>query len=284
MENEQFLLHVSHGPKGVSRFNILTSILNTVLPPFVLTLRNDICNLIVWFCAGSVSSNINGIVNGDDSPTGYAALDDRAIIKPDGSIDLKAIFDPKFASLVLECLKSHFKTFTTQVLDLFWERLDQAKEFLIDQLRDLIGLSRFLILFADETRGASVAKLETGCVVFDEVAEEVEEEEYEPTGPLRLYSLRGTGRNVQRPEDFVAWLVESILGEFRTRTASDLDGEGDGRSKMESTNGGSAMSSSTPFAGLCVWMGERVAPVHEVKLQGDDLEKVEQEMSNNKQA
>ncbi|KAG0332637.1 hypothetical protein BG000_009856 [Podila horticola] len=214
---------------------------------------NDICNLIVWFCAGSVSSKINGSVNGDDSPTGHAALDDRGIIKPDGSIDLKAIFDPKFASL--------------------------AKEFLIEQLRDLIGLSRFLIPFGDETRGASVAKLETGCVVFDQVAEEeVEVEEYEPTGPLRLYSLRGTGRNVQRPEDFVAWLVESILGEFRTRTASELDGEGEGRSKMESTTGGSAMSSSTPFAGLCVWMGERVAPVHEVKLQGDDFEKVEQEM------
>lgn len=66
-----------------------------------------------------------------------------------------------------------------------------------------------------------MAKLETRRAEFNqalvEEVEEVEEEEeveYELTGPLHLYSLRGTGRSVQRSEDFVAWLAESILGEF----------------------------------------------------------------------
>lgn len=50
-------------------------------------------------------------------------------------------------------------------------------------------------------------------------------------------------------------------------TASDLEGEADGRSKVKGTIGGSSMLSSmlssTPLAGLCGWMGERVAPMHE---------------------
>lgn len=102
-----------------------------ILPPFVLTLRNDICNLLVWLYAGSVGSKIDGSFNGEDI-SARPAIDDRLLIKPDGSIDFKDIFDPNVASLLLECLKSHFKAFTKLLLDLFWERFGEAKEFLID--------------------------------------------------------------------------------------------------------------------------------------------------------
>lgn len=36
-----------------------SSILNTILPPFVLALHNDIRNLLIWFCAGSVGSAVS---------------------------------------------------------------------------------------------------------------------------------------------------------------------------------------------------------------------------------
>lgn len=170
--------------------------------------------------------------------------------------------------MVLECLKSHFKAFTKPLLDLFWERLGEAKEFSIDQLRSLIDLPRFLIPFGDEVGSASVAKLEAESTELDQTLVKEVEEEQELSGPL-LHSLQGTSRNVQRSEDFVVWLVESILDEFRTLFASDLDGVVDGRSKVESTGGASSMLSSTPFAGLCTWMGKRVLSVHEVESQGE---------------
>ncbi|KAF9021600.1 hypothetical protein BGZ52_001612 [Haplosporangium bisporale] len=87
VENEQFLLRVSHAPR------------------------------------------IDGSFNSEDISARQGTLGDRALIRPDGSIDFKDIFDPKVASLVLECLKSHFKAITKLLLDLFWERLGEAKEF-----------------------------------------------------------------------------------------------------------------------------------------------------------
>lgn len=137
---------------------------------------------------------------------------------------------------------------------------------MIDQLRSLIGLPRFLIPFRDEVGAASMVKLEAKSTELDQTLVKEVEEEQEFSRPL-LNSLRGTSRNVQRSEGFVAWLVESILDEFRTLFASDLDGVACDRSKVESTGSAFSMLSSTPFAGLCGWMGERVLSVDEVESQ-----------------
>lgn len=123
---------------------------------------------------------------------------------------------------------------------------------MIDQLRSLTGLPRLLIPFGDEVDGASVVKLEAESTELDQTSVKEVEEEQEFSRPL-LNSLRGTSRNVQRSEDFVVWLVESILGEFRTLFASDLDGVADSCSKVESIGSASSILSSIPFAGLCGW-------------------------------
>jgi hypothetical protein len=133
------------GPRAVSRASILTSILNTFLPPFILRFRADMRNFLYWICSPNASAHIDGKdASGDDSWAKSVAQDDvNKLIHPDGSIDLKSIWDPKIATLALECIKDHAQIFWNEVTSLVGTRFTQIKEFLVNQLRGLIGLPQF---------------------------------------------------------------------------------------------------------------------------------------------
>lgn len=136
---------VFQGPRAVSRFSILTSILNTFLPPFILRFRADLRNFLFWICSRNASAHIDGKdASGDDTWAKKVTQDDiDKLIHSDGSIDLKSIWDPRIGALALECIKSHAQVFWNEVSSLVGTRFTETKEFLVGQLRGLIGLSQF---------------------------------------------------------------------------------------------------------------------------------------------
>ncbi|KAF9537840.1 hypothetical protein EC957_007579 [Mortierella hygrophila] len=136
---------VFQGPRVVSRFSIFTSILNTFLPPFILRFRADLRNFLFWICSPNASAHIDGKdASGDDTWARKVAQDDMdKLIHPDGSIDLKSIWDPSVGPLALECIKSHAHVFWNEVSSLVGTRFTQIKEVFVDQLRGLIGLPQF---------------------------------------------------------------------------------------------------------------------------------------------
>ncbi|KAF9423460.1 hypothetical protein BGZ94_008284 [Podila epigama] len=226
--------------KAVSRIDILSSILNTLLPPLVLTLRADIRNLIIWFCNGALGNKIDNNNKISDQELAlrqqHALEEDRQLINAtDGSISLVHIFDPKAATFALECLKSFFNLFSSAIIEKALTRFTEAKEFLMDQLRGLIGLPRFLIPFSEGHHGESGAahpgnpaspitaeKLEQAQEQDqdqDQDQEQEQEQEQEITvtdnhQPLKEFTLQHV-KNIQRTQDFMSWLIGDILSQFR---------------------------------------------------------------------
>ncbi|KAG9062931.1 hypothetical protein KI688_004528 [Linnemannia hyalina] len=136
---------VFQGPRAVSRVSIFTSILNTFLPPFILRFRADLRNFLFWICSPNSSVHIDGKdASGDGTWARKVTQDDiDKLIHPDGSIDLKSIWDPSVGPLALECIKSHAQVFWNEVSRLVGTRFTQIKEVFIDQLRGLSGWPQF---------------------------------------------------------------------------------------------------------------------------------------------
>ncbi|KAG0376273.1 hypothetical protein BGX24_007988 [Mortierella sp. AD032] len=141
---------VFKGPRAVSRVSILTSIINTLLPPFILHFRADLRNFLYWICSPTSSAHINGRdTSGDDSWAEKIAKEDAdKLIHPDGSIDLKALWDPRIGTIVLDCIRSHAQNVVNEVVGLAGTRFTEIKEFLVAQLRGLIGLPKWLLPFS----------------------------------------------------------------------------------------------------------------------------------------
>ncbi|KAF9345132.1 hypothetical protein BGX26_003491 [Mortierella sp. AD094] len=135
--------HGSSGPSGVLRLSMFTLIVNELMPPILLQARADLRNLIIWLCSPPSSSvHIDGTdKNGDDTEVRKAlAADARALFNCGTDLDIKDIWDSRVGQLAMECLKVHWKIFTNELMNLAWERVDEGKELLIDELRNAIGL------------------------------------------------------------------------------------------------------------------------------------------------
>ncbi|KAG0343581.1 hypothetical protein BG004_005202, partial [Podila humilis] len=333
-EQPQYLLKLhrldqkKNYPKSVARFSILSSVLDTILPPFVSSMRKDIRNIIIWFLSGALAPKINGaVIHMNPALEAAAAGEDQETTifhrttttttsvgtnDNDGDFSivetLKDIFDPKMATLVLDCVKAHFHMATQALVDLFWTRIGDAKEFLINQILGLIGLPAITSSGGGTSVLVSLLTGGQGQVGRMEVDEKEENSEItmnetvasSSSGPLTKYSLQSGGKNVQRTGEFVGWIVDSVLAEFE-KTASSMAGSDSDYasapdaaaadnimtlkasvSKMESneeddtidnkgqpdsgTNGaGSRITGTSPFDGICSWMGDRVEAAQHMK-------------------
>ncbi|KAF9152365.1 hypothetical protein BG015_005358 [Linnemannia schmuckeri] len=125
---------VFQGPQAVSCISILTSILNTLLPPFILRFRADLRNFLFWICSANRRRHMAQKVTQDATDK---------LIHPDGSIDIKSIWDSSVGAIALKCIKNHAQVFWNEVSSLVGTRFTQKKKLLIAQLRGLIGLPQF---------------------------------------------------------------------------------------------------------------------------------------------
>ncbi|KAG0049371.1 hypothetical protein BGZ83_005857 [Gryganskiella cystojenkinii] len=127
----------------------LLKAVNIFAAPLILQLRADIRNLLFWLCSSNPGPHIDGKnSSGDDSEARQLVSHERAtLVQPDGSVEFKEILDPRLVPTVLGCLKHHWDIFVKEILDLFWKRFTSAKEFLVDQIRALIGLPQYLTPF-----------------------------------------------------------------------------------------------------------------------------------------
>ena len=134
---------------------LLLKFLNVLAPPFILQLRADLRNLLFWLCSPNPGAHIDGKDGeGNDTIARQLAAEDRAtLVHPDGSVDFKEIWDVRLGSMALACLTSHWNVFLKEILDLSWKRFTYVKEFLIDQLRGLIGLPQYMVPFLSGASG-----------------------------------------------------------------------------------------------------------------------------------
>ncbi|KFH67744.1 hypothetical protein MVEG_06476 [Podila verticillata NRRL 6337] len=130
-------------PNFKATFDVVPVIMN-LLKPLVLNLRADIRNTLIWLCQGEPGSTIKGRASADDAAKQALADDQAAIVHPNGTIYFMDLFDPRPGSMALDCVKGHGSSVLKGVADLFWERLTQLKEYLMEQLRVAIGLPRYL--------------------------------------------------------------------------------------------------------------------------------------------
>lgn len=115
-----------------------------LLKPLVLNLRADIRNTLIWLCQGEPRSTIEGRARADDAAKQALADDQAAIAHPNGTVYFMDLFDPHLGSIALDCVKGHGSSVLKGMTDLFWERLGQLKEYLMEQLRVAIGLPRYM--------------------------------------------------------------------------------------------------------------------------------------------
>ncbi|KAF8924374.1 hypothetical protein BGZ58_001840 [Dissophora ornata] len=236
--DQQLRLLRASGPKGVSRVSILTSVLNTLLTPVVLQTRADIRNLLIWLCSpGSVAHIDSRDANGDDAEARKMfEADVKSLIHPDGSIDLQSIWDPRVGKLALDCFNSHWREFTGEFMRLVWKRLDQGKEFLVGELRGLIGLPKLTAPLkttiqgqkqhqpseSDDQNGVGGENEGLGVNVVTESNQYHAEDEKKDSkewsqgmSPKATEGPRGLSF-IQRNEDtsnaFASWFVESVVG------------------------------------------------------------------------
>ncbi|KAG0350323.1 hypothetical protein BG005_010165 [Podila minutissima] len=153
-------------PPNPSRFDILPVIM-ALLKPVVLNLRADIRNTLIWLCQGEPGSTIDGKVAVDKAAKQALLADQTAVVHPNGTIYFMDLFDPNLGKIALDCVQGHSSSVLKGVTDLFWTRLGQMKEFLLEQLRVAIGLPKFPV-------GAEGLEMEGGDL--QEVAKAVDAE------------------------------------------------------------------------------------------------------------
>lgn len=138
-----------------------------LLKPVVLNLRADIRNTLIWLCQGEPGSTIDGKAAVDKAAKQALLADQTAVVHPNGTIYFMDLFDPNLGKIALDCVQGHSSSVLKGVTDLFWTRLGQMKEFLLEQLRVAIGLPKFPV-------GAEGLEMEGGDL--QEVAKAVDAE------------------------------------------------------------------------------------------------------------
>ncbi|GJJ73393.1 hypothetical protein EMPS_05751 [Entomortierella parvispora] len=224
--------------------------------PFILQLRTDIRNVLIWICFGAVGSPIDGKIRGSTDISDKEAVNDKiAVTHENGTLFLQDIFDPRVATLALDCLTFHFKTLLTEIQSLFWTRLNDAKEFLLEQVRSLIPLPRFLIPFSDEIgQGEIMVEVQED----ENAGVEGTNGELSVSQQMRLEQEQETGR--QKPEDaFARWLVANVMTELKVNTDSSASIQKTAEwRKARSRNREEASSSAAPLSSECAWLRDRL--------------------------
>ncbi|KAF9902809.1 hypothetical protein EC991_004544 [Linnemannia zychae] len=281
------------GPRAVSRASILTSIINTLLPPFVLRFRADLRNFLFWICSPNASAHIDGKdSNGDDSlAQKFAQEDVDKLIHPDGSIDLKALWDPRIGTLALECLKSHASIFVNEVVSLAGTRFTQIKEFLIAQLRGLIGLPKWLLPFSfddptlvaqstisspglqEQSTEQEIKGLETqGIDKLADLEVPIQDQQRKHGRPSpasdRAQNLRVIQRidpvvaNTHKADEFLTWFVDSVVSELQDGYFANAKAAAVSRVELtESQATTSSGNANEADERTCGWMKEQIEKV-----------------------
>jgi hypothetical protein len=115
----------------------------TLLKPLILNLRADIRNILIWLCQGEPGSALAGKTSTDEAAKQAQLAGQAAVVHPNGTIYFMDLFDPNLGKIALDCVLGHGSSVMKGVTDLFWTRLGQLKEFLVEQLRVAIGLPKF---------------------------------------------------------------------------------------------------------------------------------------------
>ncbi|KAK3833309.1 MAG: hypothetical protein JOS17DRAFT_826221 [Linnemannia elongata] len=256
---------VFQGPRTVSRFSILSSILNTFLPPFILRFRTDLRNFLFWICSRNASAYIDGKdASGDDTWAKKVAQDDiNNLIHPDGSIDLKSIWDPRIGALGLECIKGHAQVFWNEVSSLVGTRFIQTKEFLVGQLRGLIGVSQFSSSSVP-TENATIGSPDQN----QEEKEQQHQEKQQKQGKLspasdQAYKLKAIQRieaTSDKADGFVKWFVDTMVNELQDVYFADAKAPAVSRVETQ-PSGREDDGAREAGERICAWMKERVKSV-----------------------
>ncbi|KAI8363289.1 hypothetical protein B0O80DRAFT_433343 [Mortierella sp. GBAus27b] len=223
-------------PKGVSRLSLLSSILNTFLPPIIVQVRADLRNIVIWLCSPSSIAHIDGSdANGDDAEARMDVISEgKTLVHPDGSVDLKAVWDPRVGSIALACLKSHWKEFSRELMALVWRRINQGEEFLIDELRAMVGLPRLAHVDSFTRMRSQTLSQKLGLQ-----SKNGDTNEAITHGKMEQHQ-RGAGeRTVTQPQegpidDFVAWLAKNVIDGVQAHLNKDINlsqADGDHASK-----------------------------------------------------
>lgn len=239
--------------------------IESLVRPFILQLRADIRNVLIWICFGAAGSPIDGKIDGSDAFSHNAVIQDQlAIQHPNGILTIQDIMDPNVAKMALDCLTTHFQTFSKEIQSLFWTRLNDAKEFLLDQVRNLIPLPRFLIPFAKEIgEGERMAEVqEDGQTGVQGTNGEVSVDHQ-----IKLEQEQGLR---QTPEDaFAIWLVANVMHKLKVETDDNdwakkkVFQKGKESRKMRSRNkeevhpAAATAETETAFPG-CEWLKDRL--------------------------
>ncbi|KAF9104922.1 hypothetical protein BGX29_000979 [Mortierella sp. GBA35] len=267
------------GPRALSRVSILTSILNTFLPPFVLQFRADLRNFLYWICSPSASAHIDGKdASGEDDWAKKIAKDDaKKLIHPDGSIDLASVWDSRIRSVALECIKNHAQAFINEIVNLAGTRFTQVKEGVIGLPKFLFGASLPVDQVIPHLALASVsseqqeAKGQEGNAAQKNVANpSVVEQQQQPvqqgqpeepsTASGGAQGLKTNQRTelIDKTDEFLTWFVDSVVNELQEGYFADSKAAG--ASKVESTE--SSDSGSSEFGdSICSWMKERIEKI-----------------------
>jgi hypothetical protein len=203
-------------PTGVIGF------IESLARPFVLQLRADIRNVLIWICLGATGSPMDGKIEGSEVSRAAAIQDQLAVQHPNGILMIQDILDAKVGKMVLDCLKSHLQNFSKEIQSLFWTQLNGAKEFLLDQVRNLIPLPKFLIPFAKEIgEGERMVEIQED----EQTGVEGTNGELSVNQQLKLEQEQGLR---QTPEDaFAIWLVDNVMHELKMEM-----GRNDGAKKV----------------------------------------------------
>ncbi|KAF9896483.1 hypothetical protein BX616_007374, partial [Lobosporangium transversale] len=235
--------------------NMTAATMNSLMEPFILQLRRDIRNILIWLCAGAPGSKIDGKVYGDDEFSRRATKADiTAIRHPKGAHYLADIIDPNTSTLILACLKSYYQDFGEQLYSLAIERSQQAKEAILSKLQELTGVPKFLLPFSIEKMlGQSeglknILPIISQSLQLTEQAPGVVREETEAEGgALHSKQLNKAGSSddgrvddsgndnategnsdAQKPSEALNWVVDNVLNEFRkTFVETTQEQEGD---------------------------------------------------------
>lgn len=81
--------------------------------------------------------------------------DQTAVAHPIGTIYFMDLFDSNLGKIALDCVEGHCSAVLKGVTDLFWSRLGQLKELLVEQLQAAIELLKLSRSGSDEIKNVA---------------------------------------------------------------------------------------------------------------------------------
>ncbi|KAG0048051.1 hypothetical protein BGZ83_006939 [Gryganskiella cystojenkinii] len=221
----------------------ILSVVESLSRPLILTLRADIRNVLIWLSTGAPDSPIDGKIDGSYEYSKEATLEDQiAITHENGTLSIKDIFDTKSAKIALECLKSHWNNLLKEIQLLFFVQLDQAKNFLLSEVRSLIP--SFLLPFFSKQIMIADGEQQEGDVLGSNA-------ELSQNQELKLEQEKGS----EKPEDAIgSWIVDHVVQELKVNTVQNEKSEKQSRARSRS-------KVEKPVLPGCEWIKDRLSSV-----------------------